>query len=102
MLTTRLWMGSVLIALMMGVLIFDQNLPGYPFQFVVQLTLAYLGCRELMTLLGPGRSIHRNLAYFGVFLFTITPWLRSTEFIWKFGIVPPGYWLWDSNAPTWG
>src|SRR5205814_992482 len=54
MLRTRLWMGAVLIALTVGVLVVDQWLaPWYPFLFVLVMTLAGLACFELRGLLDP-------------------------------------------------
>jgi phosphatidate cytidylyltransferase len=51
MLRTRLWMGAVLIALTVGVLVFDQRLaPWYPFLLVLVLALALGACFELLVL----------------------------------------------------
>ena len=45
MLRTRLWMGAVLIALTVGVLVFDQRFdPWYPFLLVFLLALGLLAC----------------------------------------------------------
>ena len=56
MLRTRLWMGAVLIALTVGVLVTDQWLaPWYPFLFVLVTSLAALACFEFLELLEPGR-----------------------------------------------
>src|SRR5882724_8203417 len=102
MLTTRLWMGSVLIGLVVGMLVFDQNSAYYPVQWVFQVVLAVFGCRELMALLGPNRLIHRTLVYCSVFLLTITPWIFDGGRGWKLGCLVTGYSLWENNLPTWG
>lgn len=54
MLRTRLWMGAILIALVVGVLVFDGAfVPWFPFLFVLVLALTVLGCHELLHLLAP-------------------------------------------------
>ncbi len=56
MLRTRLWMGTLLILLTLGVLLLDGNLhPWYPFLFALVLTLSVLSTVELLSLLGPRR-----------------------------------------------
>jgi phosphatidate cytidylyltransferase len=52
MLRTRLWMGAILIALAVGVLVIDQWLgPWYPFLLVLLLLLSLAACVELVQLL---------------------------------------------------
>src|SRR6266704_2329742 len=56
MLRTRLWMGTVLILLVLGVLLLDGRFaPYFPFLLVLLLALALIACRELLALLGPRR-----------------------------------------------
>src|SRR4051812_25801235 len=56
MLRTRLWMGAILIALTVGVLVLDQRLaPWYPFLFGLIVALSLIGCVELRRLLSPAR-----------------------------------------------
>src|SRR2546428_6755535 len=76
MLTTRLWMGAVLIALTIGMLVVDPYLhPWFPFLFFFQLGLTLLACRELVNLLGPERSPQKLLCYLGVPVFVFANWL---------------------------
>ena len=57
MLKTRLWMGAVLIALTIGMLVGDQHLaPWFPFLFMFQLVLSMAACHELVNLLGRQRA----------------------------------------------
>jgi phosphatidate cytidylyltransferase len=51
MLRTRLWMGAILIALVMGVLLLDPILdPRAPFLLILMLGLSLLACHELLNL----------------------------------------------------
>lgn len=76
MLATRLWMGSLLVALAVGMLVFDQRLaPWFPFLFVFQLGLTLIGAVEMILLLGPGRAPQRGIALAGVFLLGLTNWV---------------------------
>jgi phosphatidate cytidylyltransferase len=76
MLRTRLWMGSLLIALTVGVLLLDGYLvPWYPFLFCLMLVLSLLGCREFLALLGPSRRPWPVLCYVGVSLLVVVNWL---------------------------
>jgi phosphatidate cytidylyltransferase len=52
MLSTRLWMGALLVALAAGVLILDAE-PWFPFLLVLLVCLACVACRELHELLLP-------------------------------------------------
>jgi phosphatidate cytidylyltransferase len=53
MLRTRLWMGAILIALVVGALAADPFMdPWAPCLFVLMLSLSLLACRELLSLLG--------------------------------------------------
>jgi phosphatidate cytidylyltransferase len=76
MLTTRLWMGAVLIALVIGMLVGDQHLaPWFPFLFVFQLALTALACHELTALLGTERSPQKLVCFAGVVGFVLANWL---------------------------
>ncbi len=76
MLRTRLWMGSLLIALTVGVLLLDGYLdPWYPFLFVLMLALSLLSCRELLALLAPSRRPWPGLTYVAVALLIAVNWL---------------------------
>ena len=88
MLKTRLWMGAVLIALTVGMLVFDQNILLYPFQFVFQLGLAWMGCSELIHLLGKDRAPIIPLCKFGVVVLTLANWALANAFLFvKFGAI---------------
>ncbi len=76
MLRTRLWMGSILILLAVGMLLVDQHVPGlHPFQLVFQLGLALAGCYEWLALLGDDRAPHRDVTVLGIVLLTLLPWI---------------------------
>lgn len=68
-------MGAVLIALAVGMLVFDQGLaPWYPFLFVFLLGLSLAGCHELVGLLGPERSPQPLVCYGSVALMGLANW----------------------------
>src|SRR5437667_5894516 len=95
MLRTRLWMGSVLILLTVGVLLVDGNLAawGYPFLFGLILILALLACHELLSLLGPARRPWPGLCYPAVVLLIVLNWLPHLC-PWAETIAPdPLHWL---------
>lgn len=76
MLTTRLWMGSLLIVLAVGMLLADEHLPPwYPFLFVFVVGLALAACRECVLLLGPARAPQVPLCYLGVLGLGLANWL---------------------------
>jgi phosphatidate cytidylyltransferase len=76
MLTTRLWMGAILIALAVGMLALDQRLaPWYPFLFVFQLGLALMAAIEMIVLLGPNRRPQVVVALLGVAALAIANWV---------------------------
>src|SRR5262245_39888982 len=76
MLRTRLWMGAVLIALTVGVLLVDGRLgPWYPFLYFLVLALALLGTAEALALLGPMLRPWPWLAYLSVAALVSVPWL---------------------------
>src|SRR5205085_5305512 len=86
MLRTRLWMGSLLIALTVGVLLLDGYLaPWYPFLFCLILVLTLLGCRELLALLGPRRP-WPVLCYVSVSLLVVVNWLPHLPYTRSVGV----------------
>jgi len=79
MLRTRLWMGAILIALALGVLLVDQHLaPWFPFLLVLVLALALGGCYELVQLLGPDRRLPTWLCLTGVAVVILANWVGHT------------------------
>src|SRR5262245_58616397 len=75
MLRTRLWMGAVLIALTVGVLVLDGRLaPWYPFLFLLLLILALLGCHEFLALLGPLRRPWPWLCHAAIAALIVANW----------------------------
>jgi phosphatidate cytidylyltransferase len=75
MLRTRLWMGAVLIALTVGMLVVDVYLaPWYPFLFLFVVGLGLVGCRELSGLLAPERRPHVALCYLGIVALSLGNW----------------------------
>jgi phosphatidate cytidylyltransferase len=76
MLRTRLWMGAILVALALGVLVIDHWLyPWYPFLFLTIEGLAVLANTELLGLLPPARRPAAWLCYGGVALLLAVNWL---------------------------
>jgi phosphatidate cytidylyltransferase len=96
MLRTRLWMGTVLILLTVGVLLGDAHLAWYPFLFAVVFLLSMLGTHELLNLLGPSRRPWPILCYASVAALVVVNWLphvcpfartfSSDPFRWVFGV----------------
>lgn len=75
MLRTRLWMGTVLVLLALGVLVFDQRFgPWYPFLMLFVLMLALAATYELLGLLGPGLRPPAWLCYGGVAAVILSNW----------------------------
>jgi phosphatidate cytidylyltransferase len=78
MLTTRLWMGAILIALTVGMLLADPHLaPVFPFLFLFQLSLTVAACFEFIQVLGPNRTPQRTVCYVGVVAFVLANWLMN-------------------------
>ncbi|MBI3823840.1 MAG: phosphatidate cytidylyltransferase [Planctomycetes bacterium] len=76
MLKTRLWMGGILIALTVGMLVGDQHLaPWFPFLFLFQLSLTLAACFEFIHVLGPNRAPQKSVCYLGVVVFVFANWL---------------------------
>lgn len=79
MLTTRLWMGAILVALTAGMLVLDPGLaPWFPFLALFVLGLSLAASRELIGLLGPNRAPLSLLCYIGVLLLGAGNWLVQT------------------------
>jgi phosphatidate cytidylyltransferase len=73
MLKTRMWMGSLLIALTICVLVFDQP-PWYPFLFLLAIVLAATGSVELHRLIGAGHGLPLWLSGGSVLLVLLANW----------------------------
>ncbi len=75
MLTTRLWMGAILIGLAVGMLVGDQHLaPYFPFLFLFLFTASLAACHEFVNLLGPLRVPQRGVCYLGVAVLALSNW----------------------------
>ncbi len=75
MLRTRLWMGSLLVGLAVGVLVLDERLdPWYPFLFLFVLILTWLACSELLRLLGPALRPPAWFCYTAVTALVLANW----------------------------
>ncbi len=78
MLRTRLLVGSVLIALTVGMLAFDQHLaPYFPFLFGFVVGLSLAACRECVLLLGRARAPQGPVCYAGVLALALANWLAA-------------------------
>ncbi len=76
MLRTRIIMGAVLAALVLGMLVIDRHLaPWFPFLFVFVLGLALASCFELLHLLPPDRRPFRGLCFALVGALVVVNWL---------------------------
>jgi phosphatidate cytidylyltransferase len=75
MLSTRLWMGAILIILASGMLVFDQSFrPWYPFLLLFFLVLALVGCLELVSLLPEAQRPPLGLCLAGVVAVVLANW----------------------------
>jgi phosphatidate cytidylyltransferase len=76
MLTTRLWMGAILIGLAVGMLVGDQHLsPWFPFLLLFQIGLSVAACYEMIQLLGPQRAPQPPICYAGVLTLVLSNWI---------------------------
>src|SRR5262245_36731564 len=76
MLSTRLWMGTLLVAAAVALLVLDYWLPPwYPGLFVLYLGLTLVTSRELLQLLGPLGRPPAWLCYLGVAALAAANWL---------------------------
>ncbi|HWG46163.1 MAG TPA: phosphatidate cytidylyltransferase [Gemmataceae bacterium] len=73
MLKTRLWMGAILIALVMCVLLFDPG-PYYPFLFLLMIFLAVVGSVELHHLIGAAHGLSAWLSGAAVLVVLLANW----------------------------
>jgi phosphatidate cytidylyltransferase len=73
MLRTRLWMGGLLIALVVGVLLVDWA-PWYPFLLALLALIALIGCAELHHLLGVSRGLPAWRGLAAVVLVLLANW----------------------------
>jgi phosphatidate cytidylyltransferase len=86
MLRTRLWMGAVLIALVIGVLVIDQSLgPWFPFLFVLVAGLACASTVELLNLLNSSVRPSTGLSLIGIAALMAANWLPHLPW-WMNGI----------------
>src|SRR5262249_2641632 len=91
MLRTRLWMGAVLIALTVGVLVLDRTLgPWYPFLLTLLVVLALVACHELLQLLGQSYRLPLGLCYASVLAVLLANWPAH---LWP-DALPSDPWLW--------
>jgi phosphatidate cytidylyltransferase len=91
MLRTRLWMGAVLIALSVGMLIVDQHLmPWAPFLFVFVVGLGLAACHEMIGLLGANRRALTPLCYGGIAALGLASWVPHLHLL----RTPGEPWLW--------
>jgi phosphatidate cytidylyltransferase len=75
MLRTRLWMGAVLIALAVGVLVLDTRWqPWYPCLFALIILASLIACAELVHLVGPNLRPVSRLCYASVTAVTVANW----------------------------
>src|SRR6266851_10154489 len=87
MLSTRLWMGTVLVLLTAGVLVLDQSFaPWFPFLFAFLVLTAMLGCHELLHLLPSERRPPAWFCCLAVFSIIVANW--------------PAH-VWDGDAWHW-
>jgi phosphatidate cytidylyltransferase len=73
MLKTRLWMGALLIALVVCVLLFDPG-PWYPFLLLLMVLLAAVGSMELDQLLSAAHGVPKGLSALAVLLVVLANW----------------------------
>src|SRR3954454_23363340 len=88
MLRTRLWMGSLLIVGVVGMLALDERVPPYPSQLLFQLALSLAACREVASLLGPARAVRSCILTGSVLAMTLASWvfgwLEMPRIAWPF------------------
>ena len=78
MLRTRLIVGTILVALTAGMLVWDERLaPWFPFLFATVLLLSVLGTVELVRLLPEPKRPNLTLCLGGVFLLVMLNWGQS-------------------------
>jgi phosphatidate cytidylyltransferase len=92
MLSTRLWMGTLLVAAAVALLVVDHWLPPwYPGLFVLYLALGYVTSYELLSLLAPLGRPPAWLCYLGVTALAVANWLPHLPLLPQLGGQP---WPW--------
>jgi phosphatidate cytidylyltransferase len=97
MLRTRLWMGAILVALVVAVLLVDRA-PWYPFLLLLLLVLSLAGCIELLHLLGPNPRPPAWLCYAGVVLLAGANWAAHLPRLTEAGNADPWFWVGSALA----
>lgn len=93
MLTTRLWMGTLLMAVAVGLLVGDERLgPWYPGLFLIYLVGSYVTACEMLYLLRPLGKPPAWLVYLGVTALAAANWLPHLP-IWPHTPGSPWQWL---------
>src|SRR5262245_60502092 len=93
MLRHRLWMGAVLVALVVGMLVLDGDLaPWYPFLLVFVVGLGLAACFELLHLLNPTQRPYAWLCFPLVAGLLLTNWAAHRPEL--AGTGGPFRWLW--------
>jgi phosphatidate cytidylyltransferase len=94
MLQTRLWVGTILVLLTVGMLVLDRHVsPWYPFLFAVVLGLSLAGCAELLSLLDVTRRPNSLLCYAALTALVVSNWLPHV-----LPISPVQPWLWIAGT----
>lgn len=97
MLRTRLWMGTVLVALVVGVLVFDQRFaPMFPCLFLLVMALAQVACWELRMLLPAERRPAAWVCHLAIFCVLAGNWIPHISAISV--RVPTEPWVWVAGA----
>src|SRR6266542_2996438 len=95
MLRTRLWMGAVLIAVAVAMLVFDQYLePWFPFLFLLAAGLTLAGCFELVQLVGTRVRLPAWLCFTSVGLLVVAGWPAHVTA----GNASPWFWVGSAFA----
>src|SRR5579862_7106589 len=93
MLGTRVLVGSILAALILGVLFLDNRFePWYPFLFGVALLLGFVGGHELLGLIFTGRRPAKWVCYLGISAIVIANWIRPLHTLWPDSIAANDPW----------
>jgi phosphatidate cytidylyltransferase len=94
MLSTRLWMGAVLVVVAVAVLVIDQWLtPYYPFLLLTIFALGVLACKEMVELLGTARRLPVWLCYASVLGLVVINGAAQILAALYPGLVSPWSWL---------
>src|SRR5712692_4112194 len=94
MLRTRLWMGTILVALTVGVVVVDNWMgPVYPFLFLLLVSLALVACFELLHLLPLPRRPPAWLCYAAVIAVAAANWPAHLPEPFRVGDRDPWHWI---------